>query len=240
MHRGILFYQSDDIPELRGTRVLPTWQYIPSWSWASLDKPVTWYDRVRHQKLTHCTSIDVVQHTETPRLQLSGILLICPARYSLGQIADNAHRLDGLFVGLDEGDFKFEFSPDQWFATTIEEYTSSIVSTSASHPHHTTQDTRSFLESIVIAPITCCIAPLLGEDGVQVGNVMCLLLYALPGAQNGVYVRAGIVVATKFFYSEVEVDSNMVKAQFEAYRRPVARNLFQEEDDHGNYTVTVI
>ena len=143
-------------------------------------------------------------------------------------------------MGLKQSGFEFEFYLDQWFAMTFREHPSRIASTTArDERRHTTKDDQSLLQRIVIVPIACCLW-YWAEHNDKVANVWCLLLYAPPGAEDGVYRRAGVVAATKFFRGYEDVNTDMVKAQFEAYRRPVPRNLFQEEDDHGNYTVTVM
>ena len=117
----------------------------------------------------------------------------------------------------------------------------SITSTTDSHEFYATaKHEKSPLETTVIVPILCD-----GWHRDWAGNkyasLWCLLLHAPPGAQDGMYVRAGVVVVTKDYGNEIDVDSKMIMAEFEAYRRPVARNLFQEEvDDHGNYTIAVM
>jgi hypothetical protein len=70
------------------------------------------------------------------------------------------------------------------------------------------------------------------------GVVLCLLLHASSEAERGVYRRVGIAEAKIGGGDELDVE--MVKQQFEAYRMPLEPRLFQEEDFAGNYIVTVV
>ena len=243
MHRGILFQQPYDfLYSPQDARYLPAWHDTPSWSWAALNKPVVWnaWGLLGH-RLTHLTNIDMIPCLGSSRLRLRETFIICLSAYGSFPSPGDENSLATLFVGLNKSGFEFDFYLDHWFAMTFREHPSRIASTTARDERLTTptRDDQSLLQRTVIVPITCCVW-YWAKHNDNVANVWCLLLCAPPGAEEGVYRRAGVVAATKYFGGHEEVDADMIKAQFNAYRRPVARHFFQEEDDQGNYTVMVM
>ena len=242
MHRGILFQQLHHFwYSPQDSRDLPSWHDTPSWSWATLNKPVTWVG-LGFLDHTHnnFTNIDIVQCLGSTRLRLRETFIICLGEYPSFRSAGNENNLATHFVGMNQSGFQLHFFLDQWFAMTFGEYPSKITSIDARDERLTTnKDEQSLLERTVIVPITYC-AWYSAEFKNIVGDVWCLLLYAPPRAEEGVYRRAGVVAASNFFGSWEDIDAAMIKAQFDAYRRPVARKFFQEEDDQGNHTVTVM
>ena len=66
----------------------------------------------------------------------------------------------------------------------------------------------------------------------------CLLLRAIPGERRRLYRRVGTVM----IYNRVveDVDPDLLKTRFEAWHRSFRPDAVQEEDDHGNDTITVV
>jgi hypothetical protein len=199
---------------------------------------VYWTDTLRNIEANHMCEVELLHHPETLRLQLRGTLLQCPNVYRSLEISDNLSSLDVELEGSDDDGFEFTFSPDQWFSSSQEDHEDD--STLASTPKEWGDDkqTRAFLKNILIMPILCFMEPLNVDGFTQMGTVMCLLLHAPPGAERGVYRRVGTVSASIAVGDDV--DSDTIKVQFEAYRKPLDPHLFQEEDCHGKYTVTVM
>jgi hypothetical protein len=216
--------------------VTPTWQYLPSWSWAALHKPVYWSPELDDKELYHICDIYLLQHSEPSQLQLSGMLMQCPNNYAYLSTSDCAWILGPRWIeGSDSSGFILAFSPDQWFDATLSQCPQ-YKTNAASSIQFEDEILKCFLGSVYIMPILYHQKPL--EGGSNRLTVFCLLLQAQSGLGCGIYRRVGMMRAHK--NSAEEMDSDSIISIIRAWQKPIDDGLFEEVDGDGNYTVKVI
>ncbi|KAL1795384.1 hypothetical protein ACET3X_007200 [Alternaria dauci] len=239
LHRGILFQQVEDRDAPQQPLSMPTWENAPSWSWVACGKSAVWSYGVRNIKADHICDVELLRITNTAPLRLRGALIPCPSDYRVLEIVSSKESLGCRVQGSNEHGFVLEFCPDPWFETYLREHEANIVPVS-SWGEWVTEDKqiKAFLDSILIMPILCYKETIKEENYTQCGTIMCLLLNLLPGPDRGVYRRVGIVEVS--IPGGDEMDVQTLRQQFEAYGKPLDSHLFQDEDCHGNYVVTVL
>jgi hypothetical protein len=227
---------------------MPTWQDSPSWSWVASDTPVFWDGEVRELNADYMCDIGLLHRPGTSQLRLHGTLLRCPTNYGTLKKVGDEESLECCLEGSEEeGGFQFWFGPDQWFEKTFEEDSVDATPLVPPEKHVTAKDKqlKALLKSILFMPVLCYTIPLSEMEDVDEHDtqririkIKCLLLHAPYETERGVYRRVGTVIAVRIVSRGVDAD--MVKDQLKAYRKPLDTQLFQEEDAHGNYTITVV
>ena len=141
--------------------------------------------------------------------------------------------------GWDDRGFLFYFYPDQW---PFPHYPRRAANIGPSVPGKTTlkkdHEARTWVESTFIMPILYFVEREDEEKCTHTVEARCLLLRAIPGEQRRVYRRVGTVM----IYNRVveDVDPDLLKTRFEVWQRSFRPDAVQEEDDHGNGTITVV
>lgn len=225
----------------RESRVTPTWQDSPSWSWAALHKPVTWEHELYDNKVHYLCDIDLHRLPGIIQLRLCGMLMLCPSNYSLLTIRGSTNILHCEILGSDNSGLELTLSPDQWFDSTLEESRESRAEVTPVSPGEEIDgshdmERKAFLEGLVIMPILWFNRRQKEDSGTQVRVACCLLLHAQLGAERGVYRRVGVMKASKRCDEELDLDTNL----FESHQRPLDYHLFREVNDDGKYTIIVL
>ena len=187
----------------------------------------------------HICDVEHFDYEERSRLRLRGTPMRCPSTFKTIRIMIDTNDQYYWGSGPDRGGFTFNFFPDQWSFPTPKEDSVDNVQASVSRRFDLSKEreARNWIESTIIMPIICSARPTY-PGCTRAGLVGCLLLHELPGDKRGVYRRVG--VAEAFRDLDYNVTTEMLKTQFLALPRILDPKLFEEVDDRGNCTVTVL
>jgi hypothetical protein len=235
LHWGILFvegwhrnFQYTVIPE-------PTWHDEPSWSWAALHGSVVWDDswNPRGPNSVPACQIEVVT---TSTLQLTGMLIPLSSKEFHEIYVYISNYMERIQSGTQSNGITIYVMADQWFLRKFDNrWADAENSNDDSGSDSVVVD--AFRAAVVAMPVL--FIETLKDDGtVDCSSVICLLLYAHPGLDKGVYRRVGV--------AKIEIDDESdgsmgtLRATLQTYQEPLLDPWYHKIDGDGEYTISVV
>lgn len=127
LHRGLLFCELKTKPS-QSSSANPTWESAPSWSWAPLNKPITWYYIFFPTTRTKICMIEESQPGLPKTLCLSGYLL----RFSSSPYRSLDIGREHKYQGFNANGPTMTFKLEDWYLTFLTSQTPLIAVGAAS------------------------------------------------------------------------------------------------------------
>lgn len=229
LHRGICFNQLAGRFAPHTSKIIPTWQNIPSWSWAALHKPVLWPNLWCPGAIELC-EVKLLSRSTMPALRLEGMLMsLVSNEYNSFYVANARHKRQGTSRNV----FRVNFMPDQWlFSIYEDDWTDSY------DPDFEGAKARAIdacLATVVFMPVILLKHP---QSGFRSRTVVGLLLVTQPDLEHGQYRRAGTAELKLTADEDIEFDTVMDRLR--AYSQPLHDPAVHETLSDGRYVVSVV
>ncbi|CAN9463860.1 hypothetical protein AA0117_g9420 [Alternaria alternata] len=118
IHRGILFFEPNRFEQSPESKIVPTWNGSPSWSWLGRGKSVLWDTCLQQATMQRICNICFVPPSG---LKLSGPLLPRPSKFAYSSSWEDEGPRYFFILGSDKEGFMFTWYQDGWFDSTVEE-----------------------------------------------------------------------------------------------------------------------